>query len=230
MANVFDIGRLSGTIAAAKDKAVALAGEYGLNDALGGRILPPLPPFPTGREIDIEQAGGFSDVENIQTDYEDQQRFSILGTPMVFPIELKRTNAKENEWWLLPLEPIISISGGNTIIRRNVAKGTGRGSVKERWNSNDYTINITGMLKLYDEYNYPADYVSKLRKILEARETIDVKCKLFEIFDIERIAVESFDFPFTKSEENQAYTITAYSDDNWDLLIDTTQLKTLKPA
>ena len=55
--------------------------------------------------------------------------------------------------------------------------------------------------------------------MLESRKAINVKCQLFEIFGIDRIVVEKFDIPFTKGEENQSYSISAYSDDDWDLLL-----------
>lgn len=221
MANVFDIRVLAGTIAAAKDKAVALAGEYGLNEVLEGRVLPVLPSFP-GSEISINQAGGYGEAQPLEMTSYDLQLLSVLGTPMVFPLQMKLSSDVDNSnnWWTLPLEPIITINGSNTLVRRKVSKGKNRGSIKENWNVNDYSISISGMLKGSDESSYPEEDVRKLRRIVEAQETVDVKCTLFDLFAIDQIAIESYDFPFTKSEENQGYSIQAYSDDNWNLLLD----------
>ncbi len=83
----------------------------------------------------------------------------------------------------------------------------------------DYTITIDGLLTTKDDWTYPAADVKRLRTLLEARETIDVECEMLEIFKIGRMAVEKYDLPFTKGEENQRYSISAYSDDDWDLLI-----------
>jgi hypothetical protein len=58
-----------------------------------------------------------------------------------------------------------------------------------------------------------------LREYLEAAESVHIVCDLLNnVFEITRIAIESYDFPFTKGIENQAFTIKAYSDDNYQLL------------
>jgi hypothetical protein len=101
-----------------------------------------------------------------------------------------------------------------------VAKGSLRGTIKERWNTEDYSIKIDGMLKTQDEWKYPYAAVNKLRELMEAKEPLDVLCPLLEKYHISRIAVEKYDFPFTKGMENQSYSITAYSDDNWSLLVE----------
>ena len=233
MANVFDISNLNPTLRNAKDKALRMAGEMGLNDVFGGRVLPPLPPFPkqagdgyTSVEDDFMEDGqdfrseNWPSKETFQT-VRDETFFSLEGTPMMFPLRIKLSSQSDNEWWLLPYEPIITIAGGHTLVRRQPRKNKRlRGTIKERWNTDDYSINIQGVLKNKDDWNYPESDIKKLRTILESRETIDVLCPLFEIFEIVRIAVEKFDFPFTKSEENQAYKITAFSDDDWSLFIE----------
>lgn len=223
--NVFDINVLAGTIAAAKDKAIQKAGEYGLNDALRGHVLPPLPPFPVTPGSPVGQPEEF-ELEQLAKETGDSPSFTIFGTAMCFPLSIKLKSQLESDWWLLPTEPIISLGGGNELIRRNVSKvstGSGqkrlRGSIKERWAQDDYTISIDGLFTKFDDWTYPQDDVQKLRGMLEAREAIDVKCQLLEIFGIGRMVVEKYDFPFTKGEENQAYRITAYSDDDWDLFI-----------
>lgn len=222
MGNVFNIKSLGAVIATAKDKAVAIAGDYALNNALEGRILPPLPPYPSGTKSELQQAKGFDEVYAVDADVSGELEYSIFGTPMCFPLSMKLKN--DSEWWLLPIEPIITLGGSNTLIRRNVAKISSkqtkrRGTIKERWATDDYTINIDGLLSRYDNWSYPTDDVAKMRAIVEAG-IVDVKCQLFEIFGIGRIAIEKYDFPFTKGEENQAYRITAYSDDDWNLLLE----------
>lgn len=225
MGNVFDIKSLGAVLATAKDKALAKAGTYALNDAFEGRVLPPLPPLPQGnkQEISKEKSEDFDMVFSVAHSDTSELEYSIFGTPMCFPLSIKAQTDKE--WWLLPIEPIITLSGSNTLIRRNVAKISSRenkrrGTVKERWATDDYTININGLLSRFDDWSYPTDDVAKMRAIVEARSPIDVKCQLFEIFGIGKMVIEKYDFPFTKGEENQAYSITAYSDDDWNLLIE----------
>ncbi len=138
---------------------------------------------------------------------------------------LKIGLASESELWQLPVEPLITLNGENTIIRRNVAKAGAspnvRGTVKEWWSQEDYKITINGFLYNKDsDYTYPETDVEKLRAYCEAREALKVECELFRIFGIVSMVIESYELPFTKGENRQEFSITAYSDDLFKLLID----------
>lgn len=222
MPNLFNIPLLSADIQAAKDKAVALAGQLGINGLLGGRVLPPLPPYPAGQTVSMAKASGY----NVQQVPEEltTEAYSVFGVPMCFPLSLKPFSWPESAWWLLPTEPMVSIGGGNTLVRRQVAKKTNtgkalRGSIKESWATDDYTINIAGLLTKSDDWTYPFKAVQMLQRICEAREHIEVRSDQLNLFGISRLVIEKYDFPFTKGDENQAYTISAYSDDAWDLFL-----------
>ena len=147
---------------------------------------------------------------------EDIVRTNALGIPMVMPLSL-RLDVEGAEEWLLPEEPMISITGQNLIIRRHVSKGRLRGSIKERWTQDDYTVKIEGLL-LGRDGRYPKKDVEQLRRYCEAGK-VKVLCPLLEIFGITQIAIESWDIPFTSGTTNQNYEITAYSDDIYKLLI-----------
>ncbi|MDR1370940.1 MAG: DUF6046 domain-containing protein [Dysgonamonadaceae bacterium] len=128
----------------------------------------------------------------------------------------------ESEWWTLPLDPVVSITGKNIIVRRNVLKVDNtienrRGSIKEIWSQDDYEINIAGVL--IGDSDLPENDLRQLRKYCESRKVILVESKLFSIFKITQLAVEDYSLPFTKGIENQMYTIKAYSDDMFDLLV-----------
>ena len=41
---------------------------------------------------------------------------------------------------------MISLQGQNIIVRRHVNKGAVKGTIKERWSQDDYTISIEGIL------------------------------------------------------------------------------------
>ena len=71
-----------------------------------------------------------------------------------------------------------------------------------------------------DENKFPEEDIQKLRNICEAKENIEIECDLLKIFNINRIAIEKFDFPFTKGANVQRYTITGVSDDIVDLLVE----------
>lgn len=151
-----------------------------------------------------------------EAELEDMVRTNALGVPMRFPLEISLVD--QEDWWLVPIEPLITLTGRNIIVRRQVSKGKIRGSIKERWTQDDYQVKIEGALMDLKRDDYPRDDVQKLRNFCEATK-LKVRCPLFEIFSINQIVVESYDFPFTKGIQNQQYTINAYSDDTYKLLL-----------
>jgi hypothetical protein len=123
-------------------------------------------------------------------------------------------------------EPMISIESANNVIKRNVAKGGKvQGTIKERWSRDDYKITITGMLRGEKmigcfEDCYPHAELSKLKRFMNAGESLIVYCELLEKFGINNIVIDSYSFPYTKGENLQAYEIQATSDFGYDLLIE----------
>lgn len=173
-----------------------------------------------------ERAGEFEDERQASGDTELQVlvRHNVLGYPMAMPLDIQVPG--KNVMWTMPWEPVITVKGKNVITRRRVAKAEKRGTVKEYWTQDDYEINIQGMVMDYfNEQRYPADDMEMLRRICEARQSLRVNCDLLELFGIQQIVIEDFDFPFTKGENAQGYVLNAYSDDLFDLLIDETALK-----
>lgn len=148
---------------------------------------------------------------------------SISEDNQFFPFSFRSSN--DENWWLLPWEPMINISGGNTIIKRNIAK-IGKnliGSIKERWSTNDYEITITGAFygdKMLGKSSqtYPRFEMEKLRDYLLTAEAIEVLCEPLQILGINKIVIESMNFPFTKGENVQAYEIRAVSDFPYNLI------------
>lgn len=134
------------------------------------------------------------------------------------PVTLRLVDSKTSAF-TLPVDPIISLSGKNIITRRYVSKGSGHGSIKERWSEDDWDITITGVLIAVDAA-YLGEMTKDLRELCEnGKNGLDLTCDfLNSYFDIQRIAVESYEFPFTKGAENQMFTIKAYSDGIYSLL------------
>lgn len=156
-------------------------------------------------------------VENMtDEELEDVVRTNARGIPMVLPLrfQLEESGSKE---WLLPLEPMISLNGQNILTRRHVSKGTIKGSIKERWTQDDYTVRIEGLL-MGEDGKYPEEDVSRLKAFCEAGH-VKALNPLLEIFGISQLAIESWDIPFTSGTTNQNYTIQAYSDDIYKLLL-----------
>lgn len=93
----------------------------------------------------IPDSSGF-DVETMSdAELEDVVRTNATGVPMVLPLrfQLEESGAEE---WLFPMEPMISLNGQNILVRRNVSKGRIKGSIKERWTQDDYSVRIEGIL------------------------------------------------------------------------------------
>lgn len=157
---------------------------------------------------------------NVETmtdeELEDVVRTNARGIPMVLPLrfQLEKSGSKE---WLFPLEPMISLNGQNILTRRHVSKGTIKGSIKERWTQDDYTVRIEGLL-MGEDGKYPEEDVSRLKAFCEAGH-VKALNPLLEIFGISQLAIESWDIPFTSGTTNQNYTIQAYSDDIYKLLL-----------
>lgn len=146
---------------------------------------------------------------------------NIFGVPMEMPLSMR---LEGEEWWRLPIEPIITVSGKNVIIKKQVSKGNVRGTIKERWSQDDYEISIEGIFINPENNGYPDEDVRELKRLCEAGK-VEVMCPLFEIFSIDQIVIESFDFPFTAGPYNQAYKIQALSDDIYKLLLKREDLK-----
>lgn len=186
-------------------------------------VLPPINILPVqSHQVNVDQVSG-QPLNNFW-----QADPPIDESDQFFPLSLSVDGVN---WFLLPYEPMISINGSNEIIRRKVAKSASedgiirRGSIKERWNQDDYEITITGFLigsLMTGDMGetFPKDDFLMLKEFLTAAESIQVKCPPFELLGISQIVIEDFSFPFTKGENVQAYEIKAYSDYNYKLLLD----------
>lgn len=93
----------------------------------------------------IPESSGFDVDKMTDEELADVVRTNARGIPMVLPLrfQLEESGAKE---WLFPTEPMISLNGQNILTRRHVSKGTIKGSIKERWTQDDYSVRIEGIL------------------------------------------------------------------------------------
>jgi hypothetical protein len=136
---------------------------------------------------------------------------------MVLPLSFR---LPDGSWWLFPVEPLISISGKNTIVRRSVAKSERRGTIKERWAEDDLQINIQGTLVHSDLHTYPSQELLALYQAITQRKAIEIKNELLQLLNVHQIVVEPYSFPFSKGENVQNFSIDAYSDDLYELFIE----------
>lgn len=185
------------------------------------RVLPPIPFFGYKNTVRVEEKK--NEIENAKIWMQGEP---LSKSDQYFPFSIKKES--DSTAYTLPYEPMIDISGGNHIIKRTVAKykegSSPKGTIKERWNSKDYSITIRGVLmgslltgNIQD--CYPIKDFNKLKEYLTVGEIFEVFCEPLQLLNINRIVIEEFSFPFTKGENVQAYEIQAYSHVNPTFLI-----------
>ena len=137
----------------------------------------------------------------------------VLDVPHACPLSIRL--ASETDWWVLPIEPVVAVSGRNVIAKRQILKAGGsterRGTVKELWAQDDYDVNISGLLMGAGDA-LPENDLRRLRRYCEAREALCVQSPLLMLFGIDRLAIEEYEFPATRGIENVMYNIRAVSD------------------
>ncbi|MFV8335190.1 DUF6046 domain-containing protein [Flavobacterium sp. RSP29] len=209
-----------------------------VQNELTKHVLPVIPFLPFQNKTGIETAVSSQNntVWKSQSVMVGRQDPRISEEKQFFPLSFSFEDSSTR--WLFPYEPLISINGGNNIVKRSVAKqGSEKngmpmtGTIKERWSQKDYEITITGLLfgdlmKGKPEDCYPKTQLTKLLNFLTKTGTIKVFSHPLEILGINQIVIEDFSFPFTKGENVQAYEIKALSDFNYNLLV---QLQEPKP-
>ena len=189
-----------------------------VQNELSKHVLPPVRFLPLQTQPDeIHTADNFADSELWMNDKPLSERDQF------FPFSF-RASADEN-WYLLPWEPMIGISAKTRIAKRYVAKSGSKliGSIKERWATDDYEITITGALygdrlRGIAAQTYPREDMERLRDYMLTPEALEVKCEPLQILNINKIVIESVSFPFTKGENVQAYEIKAVSDFPYELI------------
>lgn len=204
----FDLGQLAPHVDAGYSGNPFDPVQVRIDKALGryGAV----PPFFIPRKEDI--------ITRVYDADEIRENYKAVGiVHSVMPMRLKRPDDKE--WFLLPLEPLVSVSGKNTIVRRKVAKSKLSGTVKERWSQDDYEVTIQGVVSGADESKYPESSLRKLLELFDERGAVEVEQEILLLFGIHHLAIESASFPHTKGMNNQNYEIKAYSDNPAELLI-----------
>lgn len=179
-----------------------------INKALGryGAI----PPFFIPRREDI-----ITQVYDANEIMDDYMAAGVVHSQM--PMTLFAMNSQDR--FLLPFEPLVSVSGKNVIARRKVAKSRESGTIKERWSRDDYEVTIQGVLTSADRRKYPSGYMRNLLDLFREQRSVEVEQAVLAVFGIRFLTIESVNFPHTKGLENQNYEIRAYSDTPIELLI-----------
>lgn len=187
-----------------------------VENELNKHVLPPISFLPT---LNKRESIANSD------DYAAQELWMAdkAKTAQFFPLTF--FSQDEMTQWTLPWEPLISIESNTRIAERYTAKAGENqiGSIKERWSLDDFNITITGAFygqKLRGSMaeTYPRKDMEKLRDLLLRPKSIKITCEPLQILNINKIAIMSVNFPFTKGESVQAYEIKAKSDFPYNLI------------
>lgn len=144
-----------------------------------------------------------------------QSQYCTPFESFVQPVRFILSTETDDEGFKLPTDPLITVSGSNKIVRRYVAKSERGGSIKELWTQDDFSISITGVL--IGEENYKN--VKRILQYCVATESVRVVCPILnDAFNIHRLAIETYDFPHTKGDNNYQFTLRGYSDENYLIL------------
>ena len=189
-----------------------------VQNELAKHVTPPISFLPLSSKKDsLADGDNYNDVELWVTDKAKPE------SAQFFPLSFKST--ADQDWYLLPWEPMINIDIPARIAERHIAKAGKNqiGSIKERWSLDDYNITITGAFYGHKirgsvQETYPRYEMERLRNYLLSAEAIQVKCEPLQILNINKIAIMSVNFPFTKGESVQAYEIKAKSDFPYNLI------------
>lgn len=195
-----------------------------VNNELDRTVLPVIPFIPVdNNETTIAQA---KYDQNFNTWAQEE---IITEEKQFFPLSFSFTEGGQR--FTFPYEPLINISSGNNIVKRNVAKQNEKmiGTVKERWSRKDFEIQVTGVLigsKMVGNAQtaFPRIQMIQLFDYLKHSKEIYVYSYPLSILGINKIVVEDYSFPFTKGENVQAYDIKLVSDYSYNLLIKETDL------
>lgn len=184
--------------------------------AVFGYVAPPYPNILSNSDGQFSNAESTGD-QIIGRIPEIPIQLDRKGLDVIAPVSLRRHS--DNDWWVLPIEPIVSVSGKNIITRRQPSQKSGQGTIKERWARDDYSVSIKGVFIGAGEY--PEEDIKKMKDIFEHTNDIAIISKVTSFFDIHHIVIQSISFPNTPGIENQAYDIKAYSDiTNYELIQD----------
>ncbi len=129
---------------------------------------------------------------------------SPLGIPFFMPITVNG--------YILP-SAVISVSVKKKIIK--TAINGWKGTVKEKWFTEDYALSISGIAHNY-ENEYPEYDIEQINNLFNIDEPLEIECLLTEILGINTIVLESLNFSDIKGKQNtQIYSITAVSDSDF---------------
>ncbi len=122
---------------------------------------------------------------------------------------------------VLPNEPTMSVSMKKTIVETPMVGTVGRGSVKEYINTEDYVINIRGVI-INDKstHIYPEDWVKQFHNLWQINESLPIVSPILTLLGVDKIVIKAMELPeMIGVEHAQRYSISMVSDYEFQLEI-----------
>lgn len=135
-----------------------------------------------------------------------------LGRYVYCPIRFRSSKGKE----LVFEDAIATITKQKNIVSTPIIGLNG--SVKEYISEGDYDINIIINVYARDKFDiYPEDEIRALSNMLSLNENIEVQSSFFDIFDINKIVIKSFNLSQMTAFNYQQFNISALSDEEYNV-------------
>lgn len=167
-------------------------------------------------EVATQEVVGYANVP-LQNSFDlgttdDSQHFE--GLPIYLPC-LLQNNAETQE--LLLEAAIVSFSKSKKIVLTELQ---GRdGSFKELINNGDYAITIKGII-CNKAPGYPIDQVVELKELVDVNEALKVTHEVLNAIGVDSLVITDFSCPDSPFQNMQPFTISAVSDNGFELTID----------
>lgn len=142
--------------------------------------------------------------------------YSVLGTPIYEQITLIGSDTN----YTIPDWPLIDITYQKQIIKTPV-KGH-NGTVKEYIYTDDYQINIRGILINYFSDEYPENLVYELEQTCKINKELRVTSPLLNLLDVHNLVIQDVRYPEVEGYNNiQPFLLQCLSDEPIELVIKT---------
>jgi len=116
----------------------------------------------------------------------------------------------------LPNEPLITITGKDTIVETIIVGSERRGAVLEFINAGAFMIKIEGVCINPNKKEYPQEQVEAIKELIAEKTAKDLENDLAELFGINRIVIKDYGFGNMKGQPySQSYYLSCVSDEDF---------------
>jgi Domain of unknown function (DUF6046) len=160
-----------------------------------------------GKQTDYPQQQG-QESHSMTTGRKTDKLTTWLGTTVFADIILSNGKSGADEKTVQLLAALVSVSQSK-IIERTSVRGR-KGTVKEYWSMDDYSVRIQGAI-----IDQRPDYYPQVEP-----QSLQVVSRYLQMFGIYELTVKDFEFaPIEKSPNVQLFDMTCYSDEPDELIL-----------